>query len=269
MHTTKPFLTLTMLLVLGSARAQCTDQVTNTLGTAVVDGTDVTVTSAGVVDVNSVYCAETFPYFIGYGTGSGSAGSYTFAFNPAIASAMINVSGISQDANNAEEVRLFVNGAHYSIPAPGLPQTCDPMAVLTANGDIAACTNCSVSGWGGTPIPGPITTLTVQDTILLGAPAGAIFSLFICAHGETGLGSETEGSLGKPYPNPATDHITLHGIDARASVRLFDARGSRVPVNISNASGNLSIGLGAVPPGIYSLQVQSDAGTVVHRVVVR
>lgn len=73
-----------------------------------------------------------------------------------------------------------------------------------------------------------------------------------------------------PYPNPATDRVTLDGVDALyATVRLYDARGSRVPVAASNTSGNMSVDLGTVAPGIYSLQVEAASGTIVHRVVVR
>lgn len=73
-----------------------------------------------------------------------------------------------------------------------------------------------------------------------------------------------------PYPNPATDVIMLNGVDAsHATLRLFDVRGRRVDISTSNTAGTTSIALGAVPPGIYMLQVQDKAGTAVHRVVVR
>ena len=130
------------------SNAQCTTQVTHTSGTTTIGCTDVTVTQSGTVDVNSVYCASTFPYFIGYnyGTQSGT-GSYTFTFSPPISSATLNVSGLSESGLIYEEVHLYVNGAHYAIPSAGTSNGCDAMAVLTANGDIGACSQCGVSGW--------------------------------------------------------------------------------------------------------------------------
>src|SRR6187402_276271 len=109
------------------ANAQCVDQVTHLTGTQTIAGTDVTVTSSGVVSGLSTYCTETLPYFIGYNSGSGT-GSYTFVFDPPILSARFNVSGISNIPPDGEEVWVYVNGAHYAIPAAGDPQVCDPLA---------------------------------------------------------------------------------------------------------------------------------------------
>jgi gliding motility-associated-like protein len=188
--------------------AQCTNQVTNVSGTVTIGCTNVTVTSAGTVDVLTTYCASTTPFFIGYnyGTGSGT-GSYTFTFSPPVSSLTLNVSGISEDPTNAEEIRLYVNGVHYAIPAAGTPNGCDPMAVLTGSGDIDACANCSVSGWNGTTIAGPISSLVVLDTLLRGAAAGSLFSLFICNGGGGGsvnLGKDTTICQGNTLTLDAT-----------------------------------------------------------------
>lgn len=262
---------LVMALLLNGTRAQCDEQVTHLIGTQLVGVTSIAVSVTGTTDSDSGYCTETFPYFIGYNytTNTSATGSYTFQFNPPIDSATFNVSGISQDVSNAEEVWLYVNGAHYTIPVPGLPQACDPMAVLTPNGDIAACSNCSVSGWGGTTIPGPITTLTVLDTVLMGMPAGSIFSLFICADHGTGAQDATTMQHASPYPNPARDVLFIDLRDVlNTHVRLFDASGRRVAITTSVVANRMSIFTAGLPSGIYALQVQQDAQLMVHQVVV-
>jgi hypothetical protein len=67
---------------------------------------------------------------------------------------------------------------HYAIPVPGIANGCDPLAVLTAGGDIEGCAGCGVSGWRNTRIGGPISQMVVTDTLISGGPNGAIFSIF-------------------------------------------------------------------------------------------
>lgn len=239
------------LTAYSSLNAQCTDQVTHTSDTATVAGSVVTVTSAGCVDVNTVYCASTVPYFIGfdYSTGNSCTGSYTFTFSPAVGSVTLNFSGLSSDPSNNEIVVLMVNNAHYAIPAPGTANACDPMAVLTPSGDVGGCTGCGVSGWNGTTIPGPITTLTVIDSVTMGAPAGSIFSLFVCppdlknAIGESG--SNTAITL---FPNPAVDHITLSGAETGALYSITDVTGNIV---MTGKYDSRPIDISALAPGMY------------------
>ena len=162
--------------------AQCTNQVTHMSGTMTVAGSSVTVVPSGQYTSYTTYCVNTQPYFVGYNFGTGSGfGSFEFTFSPPISSLTINTSGISNTPPNVEEIRLYVNGAHYAIPAPGVSNGCDPMGVLTAAGDIGGCAGCGVSGWSGTTISMPsISTFRVDDFIVGGIANGALFSLFIC-----------------------------------------------------------------------------------------
>lgn len=258
----------------GPALAQCTDQVTHLQGSQVIDGINVTVTSTGIADEFWTYCAETFPYWVGAddngfcGSGNTGTGSYTFQFDPPIAGAVLNVSGISLIGIHAEQMRLFVNGSHYAIAAPGSVQSCDPLADLTPDGDIAGCANCGVSGWGGTPVYGPITTLTVQDTVLSGSPGGAIFSLFICATGPMDVAGPMQEPVPVPYPNPAMDElfIDLGNVDPR-NVMLFNAAGSSVPFDATVAGGRLVVSTSGLPRGLYALQ--AGHGEALHRIVLQ
>lgn len=253
------------------AHAQCDGQVTHLTGSLVVTGIDVTVTSSGVVDNNSVYCPETLPYFIGYeyGMGTSGTGSYTFTFVPPIANAVFNISGLSNDVTNHEEVWVYVNGGHYAIPVAGSPQICDPMALLTADGNIAPCTNCGVSGWGYTIVPGPIATLTIMDTVFIGNPAGSIFSLFICPNGKpTGIWEEG-APLPGPYPNPASGEFTVQLRDANSTVRLFDPIGREVAVVVKREGLLVGMDVSSLTDGIYTVEVLDGSSRTTHRLVLK
>lgn len=244
----------------GKMFAQCIDQVTHTSGTAVVAGSSVTVTTNGCIDVNTVYCAATTPYFIGYDYSSGASctGSYTFTFSPPINGAMLNFSGISSDPANDEIVVVMVNNMHYAISAPGTANACDPMAVLTPSGDVGGCSNCGVSGWNGTPVSGPISTLTVIDSVLMGAPAGSLFSLFICpVDPKTGIG-EMPASAFNVYPNPAADQLSLTGIANGTPFSITDATGRIV---LTGTTGSGPVDISALASGLYAV-ILPDARAV-------
>jgi hypothetical protein len=243
------------------ALAQCAVQVLHTSGTQVYGGTAVTVTQSGLVDVNNVYCADTRPFMIGYEAGFGSGtGAYHFTFDPPLDSARLNVSGVSGSFGHQEEVWLYVNGAHYAIPEPGSPQGCDPMAVLTPNGNIGPCINCTVSGWGGTVIPGPITTFTVLDTVLSGTPAGAIFSLFMCAQLSTGVPELEQPLPLVVYPDPVVDQLALQsGTAVVQNVSISDMSGREVLRMDGPGSGNIDVA--HLLPGQYVLVAITNQGT--------
>lgn len=165
-----------------SLSAQCMRQVTNLSGTTTINGVAVTVTSSGKVWSSNFYCSETLPYFIGVNSGAISGtGSYSFNFSPPIDSLKLNFSGISVGTNAYEVVVLKKNAVHYSIPQVGVQNICDDLAVLTASGDIEACPGCNLSGWKGTIVQGPISSLQVIDSVLPAIPGagGSLFSLFI------------------------------------------------------------------------------------------
>ena len=265
-----------MIVILqhGAVMAQCPDQVLHVQGTQAVAGVDVTVTSTGYVDTNTVFCSETFPFIVGAvggGTPLSGPGAYTFQFDPPIDSAVINVGGLGNEGvGDAEEIRLFVNGSHYAVPAVGQPHACEDMAMLTVNGDITGCMPCIVSGWNGTTIQGPITTLMVEDVPLSGNfYGGATFSLFICASGDAAVDELMHGNMGTPFPNPATDRVTIDGERwAKSIVRVFDAQGRQVPCGSSTLSDRMTIDVSALAPGLYALQVDGRTGRAVYTVVV-
>jgi hypothetical protein len=222
----KMLLTIFFLLTCSIGRSECTNQVTNLIGTVQVNGVNVTVTSSGLVDTFFTYCPNTFPYFIGASwQGITGTGSYSFTFSPPVSSLTLNFSGITNNVTCCQEIiKLFVNGNHYPVPSNGTPNGCDSMAQLTTEGDIKGCSNCNVSGWNGTTISGTISSLTVLDTMVLGtATGGSLFSLFICNPHSTEVINSTDESKINFYPNPFSTQLTFDISDNQpATIILYD-----------------------------------------------
>jgi hypothetical protein len=211
-----------------------------------------------VVTTNSVYCAFTLPYFIGYSSTSGD-GSFTFYFLPPVSALSLNFSGISNDVGGTEEVVLYVNGLHYPIPSAGTPNGCDPMAVLSPSGNITGCAGCGVSGWKETVINGPIALLTVKDSVIQGLPNGSIFSLFICT-GEVGLEEHLSTTGYRLFPQPLLDEATLQlNRDLEdATLVVYNLYGQPVK-ELHHLSGrSLPFRREQLPAGLYSLQLTED-----------
>lgn len=256
-------LTLALLFGLKSiiGIGQCTNQVTHFSGNQTINGIDVNVTSLGMVEYNDVFCLETFPYLVGFNLLNGNGdGSFTFTFSPPVDSLTLNFGGISNIAPaGVEFVSLFINDIHYEIPNVGIINNCGEFAVLTANGDIAGCTNCNGSGWNDTTIGGPISTLTVTNTIITGFPNGSIFSLFIC---DPFLGNEEyilENSY-SIYPNPFSQSTTIETEKtlSNAKIILYNSLGQKVK-ELGNLFGSsFTINRENLSRGLYFLKLFQD-----------
>lgn len=159
---------------------QVKERVTHVSGDSLVACVKVNVSSWGVVDRNLNGCPETGPYNIGYNfsTRISANGSYTFTFTPPIDSLTLKISGISYLDWGKELVRLYVNGQHYPVSF-GSKLNCDPLAVLTSDGDLTGCYPCGASAWGDITIKGSISKLTVLDSCAWGYGNGVKTSLDI------------------------------------------------------------------------------------------
>lgn len=224
--------TFCSLMNFTNSNAQCPNQVTHLIGTDVVNGIDVTVSTTGNVDDNTSYCVNTSPYFVGYNSSTGSGnGMYTFDFFPPVNSLTLNFSGISNAGIGQESIVLAINGIHYPIPAVGDPNGCDALADLTVDGDITGCVSCSVSGWLGTTINGTISSLQVADIAVWGLGNGAIFSLFIC-DAETGTPEYQNIFSSDVYPNPFTSSLNLKSnTSTNVEFTLYDAFSNKLIQN--------------------------------------
>lgn len=253
------------------ASAQCANQVFNTSGTSVVNGTAITVTSSGTVDILNYCSGVTNPYFIGYSLSlaSSGTGSYTFNFSPPVNGVTINFGGTSDTPPHYEEVKLYVNGQHYAMTAVGSANPCEPLAVLTPAGDLAGCSACGVSGWSGTSINGVISTLEVLDTVLSGDPAGTVFSLFICDTASTpviGLPQQEEPLI---YQDASTGSIIIHHLPLSVSViSIYDSSGQLVMKKKVDNQQSAKINISNYSPGLYFVRVVSGSKTVHKKIVI-
>ena len=251
-----------MAIMSTTSWAQCPNHVEHLEGTATVNGVDVTVTSEGFVDWNSGYCAGTTPYFIGYNYNSflSGNGSYTFSFSPAVTAVTLNFSGISDQNGNYEEVRLWVNGQHYAIPEPGTDNMCDDMAILTLQGNIAGCDECATSGWLGTHIEGPISSITVEDTVYLGTPNGAIFSLFICDPSGVGIAEEKlmENGFFSPNPFSSVTRFVTEATIPEFTMYIFSLDGRILKEMKVSKGENVILSNEGLSSGIYFYQFVSE-----------
>lgn len=164
--------------------AQNMQRVTHLSGSQIINDINVTVTSSGMIPKlnRPTHCSgDTGPYYMGYNTVdySCATGSYTFTFSPPVSNVTLNFSGLSTSDQYNEEVMLYVNGHHYKIDAVGTKNSCEDVASLTPAGNITGCEGCPSSGWNNTIINGPIYTLTIIDSVLLGEPAGVLFALYM------------------------------------------------------------------------------------------
>ena len=258
-------------IFLNKTNAQCLNQVSHIIGTQMVNGTSVTVTSSGTVDTNTVYCPSvTAPYLIGakWATFNGD-GSYTFHFSPAIDSLTLNFSGISNIGTHHEVVVLTLNGTHYPVSNIGSLNGCDSLAAITSSGNIVGCSGCSVSGWSNTTILGPITSLSVLDSVISGSPGGAIFSLYICNSRTIGIHEDNRYKLNM-FPNPVADLLTIQGINIQtANINMIDILGQKMIINPILKTNQISIDCSNLSAGIYFILIESDGLVETKKIIIR
>ena len=246
-----------VLFAASVALAQCTIHVPWISGSAVVAGTTISVTPVGGY-LNFADCGGTSgPYLCGDGDGEGG---FVFTFSPPVDSLRLDFSALHRNTDYEEIMRVFVNGAHYEIPqASTVYNSCfDELAVLTAEGDVGAVMGGISSGWEGTIVPGPISTLAVRDSMPLGSPGGAFVSLFLCSTGTdaTELGLQPA----RLFPNPASDRCIVTGTGVRGAW-VVDASGRAVHAPIQAGTDRLELHVHDLAAGTYHVRVQSAAGT--------
>lgn len=236
------------------------NHVTHTSGTLDIAGTDVTVTASGCFDILTSYCPTvTSPYIIGFNSWNSSYcdGEYTFQFSPPVNMLRLNFSGVTNSQNHIEVMTLYVNGSHYPIPSAGSPNACDAMAELDSEGNVAACDGCIEAGWAGTIINGPISVITVKNSVFSGSPGGSLFSLYI---------SDVTASLPEystPQltlsPNPFVNEFSVTATSI-GKVTLFDLQGNKI-LQKEISTGKHSIAVENLEAGAYFLHFTSDSGS--------
>jgi len=245
-------LVLAFFLNSGILRCQCNSRLTHTVGTKIVEGIGVTVTSQGFVSADtSFYCIDTRPYFIG-ATPFGGNGSYTFSFYPAVSSATLNFAALGNEVGYAEEVQIYKDQMHYPVSTVGSPNGCDSLAILTTSGNIRACIGCGLAGWKGTIVNGPINILTVVDTLLAGNPGGVFFSISICGNPVGITEHLKQTSTHKFSPNPFSEETLLSTKGLyKAKVLLYDYRAVLVKELVSLDGTDIVLSHNEIGTGFY------------------
>lgn len=246
-----------IILISQSSTAQCTtNHVIHLTGSVVMNRITVTATSKGVTDSLNYCPTSTFPYLIGATQGNpiNANGSFSFTFSPAVDTVSLNFSGISYRQNaHEEQIVLTVNGTHYRIPSVGVSNGCNPLAVLTDSGDIRGCSNCTTSGWSGTVIPGPINSITILDSVVLGQPGGSLFSLFFCGKYVSPIVPNVEIKA-DVYPNPFHDNLNVVLSDYKtAEIFIYDVIGRKIFA--SSFTKSLIINTNSIAAGVYLYKI--------------
>jgi hypothetical protein len=241
-----------LLCQLISAQAQ--QKVSHLNGTQRINDIDVTVTSKGLISIlrPGNYCnREAGPYYLGYNTSTYhcATGSYTFTFNPPVAFVTLNFEGLSSSVHYYEEVMIDVNGHHYPITEAGFKTPCEPKCIITPNGNLTGCNECSSSGWNGSHIEGPIYTLTVTDSVIMGEPAGVIFGLYLSYVSlEQDLGSKVctykkESAAGSTLIIEGNDSVEVK------LVSISDAKGIKETYHNYSQDPFITVDLAGYTPG--------------------
>ncbi len=201
-----------MLLQTSLIHSQGLTMLKHLKGTRTINGVKVTVTQEGFVD-SLYYCGDdTGPYFAGndYSRSCCQTGSYIFTFSQPIKEVYLNISALSTSDSYDEEAQIFVNGVHYKLTNAGEDSGCEPMAIISEDGNLRPCNGCTGSGSDRIKIEGPITTLKVSCVINLGQPQGMVFGVY----------------MGKPienYDNTLVNYTATFGENASGRELLIES----------------------------------------------
>lgn len=249
-------------------------QISHLSGTKSINGINVTVRSFGQIAIleNLDYCSgKTGPYYFGYNYHDfiSDYGGFEFTFDPPALLLSVNITGLSADDENMEEVRFFVNGIHYPIQEKGVKIECEEMAVLTPKGNIRPCRDCAISGWEGTSIIGPISSFKVIDTVFSGNPAGALIALYIVKPDEklTNIYRVKLSDLHAGIDVP----ITTASINLKeATLTVTDINGSKVLLDHSIISNEHQGNINSLEfiKGTYTLTIRNGTEEEIQQIII-
>jgi hypothetical protein len=252
---------LVVLFFSNSLYAQQLQRILHLRGTKTINGIGVTVTKTGKAD-SLHYCGEdTGPYYVGYNyANTGAAdGSYTFTFSKPVDEIVLNLAAMSHSTGTyAEEARIFVNGAHYRFTKLGTSNNCgETMAIITREGDISPCANCTGSGTNGVKIKGPITTITVECNILSGEPMGFVVGVWMSGKASDNMVSyktnltESDAGEGK--------ELLITGPLENANIVIKDSQGNPMAITFrTKEKSRLTINISEWPKGDYILEIEQN-----------
>lgn len=247
-------------VLFGAVNSHCQNitQVIHSTGTQNYNGIDVTVSTVGGAGIWTTYCPSiTFPYLIGHDFVSNNDlnGSYIFQFTPAVESIVLNFSAIGTiQQNDIEIVKVSVNNFHYPLFSLGEPNDCDSIALINAEGDLINEPG-KPSGLKNIYIPGPVSTITISDSIVSHLPGGSMFSLYFSKLNLSSLENINTNEI-KVYPNPVSNKLFLENFQKELTdVKLFNMIGESIPINFEIVDNKMVFDVNKIDKGIYNLQI--------------
>ncbi len=229
-------------------------------GSKTINGIGVTVTKTGKVD-NLHYCGEdTGPYYVGhnYNNSESADGSYTFTFSKPVDEVMLNLAAMSHSNTYGEQARIFVNGAHYKFTKLGSLNSCgESLAIVTREGDISPCANCSGSGVNGVRIKGPITSITVECNVLSGEPMGFVVGVWMAGKSNDNMVSYKTNLI----VSDAGEGRQLSIIGPVENVTVIIKDGTGTPISIeyrTKEKSKLIINASEWPSGDYIIEIEQN-----------
>lgn len=262
MHELKIILMI-IYAILGAENSHCQNitQVIHSTGTQNYNGINVTVSSIGGAGIWTTYCPSvTFPYLIGHDFTSNNDlnGSYIFQFNPPVESIVLNVSAIGTiHQNDLEIVKISVNNAHYPLFSLGVPNDCDSIALVNSEGDLIN-EHGKPSGLKDIYIPGPVSLISISDSIVAGLGGGSMFSLYFSKLNLSSLESKNIYDL-QFYPNPTSNKIYLKNIPSEINeVKLVNMMGETFPFKFEVDEKTMVLDFSEIDKGIYNLQFLNE-----------
>lgn len=245
-------------------------QIIHTNGNKSYKGVDVKVTGSGRVD-SLKYCNDdTWPYYIGYNSGAAKAGdgSYSFNFSVPVKEVVINLSALSHsEGSYSEEARIWINDQPYKVKAGGEKNSCgEPMVIITPEGFIRPCKNCTGSGINGIRITGNITMVKIECNIQLGEPMGFVAAIFI-RPGK--INQEFETSVEENASGEGKEiHIKGNNLN-EAGITVKDQSGYTMPL-LFRKNENTCIILDArdFQPGTYNIEIKLNGVSSTQQVLI-
>jgi hypothetical protein len=231
-------------------------------GPKLYKGISVNVTSKGKIETLQ-YCGDdTGPYYLGYNYANPQCGdgSYTFSFSQPVSEITVNLSALSHSGSYDEEARFYINGVHVNVTNLGTPNGCgEGLCILTSEGNVLPCRDCSGSGVNGLKFKGEIKTFTIECKIISGEPMGFVAGIWFNAkpvENEVTLVNYSlkyEESTAGP-----TKLVVIEGDLENAILTITDKNGMRYPLFYRTVEKNrIVLDLCDLRKGEFNLEIKN------------
>ncbi len=255
------------------AYAQNLQRILHLRGNKKINDVVVTVQSKGQVD-SLHYCGEdTGPYYLGYNYTNPECGTgtYTFTFSKPVNEVVVNLSALSHSSSYDEECRFYINGVHAEVKMLGGNNSCgEGKCILTNEGNILPCRDCSGSGVNGLRFKGPITTFTVECKIISGVPMGFVAGVWFDPKPAKEESTLTSYSLKLDESSAGINKLAvIEGELQDAIITIKDINGKEYSLNYRSVEPNkIILDLGDLRRGEFILEIKNGNKTETQKIII-